>query len=91
MIVDIVTSNRTYRIGILGEIVDLFSDANTAGNDIDYLIFSGAVLADMDAGDTARVIVLLKGPGADGTSVGDLQIRGRDGSNMSHFSGYKAM
>ena len=75
--VNLVTSNRSYRLGALGRTDEIFR----ASNDIKYWAFSGAVLADMDASDTAHIILRQKA-GAYGTLIVQ---------TMSHFSGYKAL
>jgi len=66
-VIQITTSNRVYQ-----DIVD-----PDVGQDNDYRTFTISVLADMDASDTAKVIILQ----GSGTAQSDLQTK-------SHFSGY---
>ncbi len=76
IVVDIFTSNKTYRMGIIGRTETIFKGPDTG--DIKYWCFSGSVLADMDVDDSAYVI-LRQFTGA----YGDLKVQ-----TMSHFSGF---
>jgi len=72
--IDIVTSNRTYRSGVIN-----IGAVRTAGNEA---CVANNVLADMDAGDTAIIQVSITG-GAGNTAT----VSGSAGTLTSYFSG----